>query len=70
MSDQQTTPEPSVLQARCMLMFANAGDAAERLADGMEEPERSAVLFVIDRVRRDMADPDFRAKIERIANVG
>jgi hypothetical protein len=67
--ETETTPEPGVLQARCMLMFAIAGDAAVRLADGMDEPQRSAVLFVIGQVQRDMADPDFRAKIERIANL-
>ena len=70
MSDQsEMTPEPGVLQARCMLMIAKAGEAAVLLADGVEEPQRSAVLLVIGRVQRDMADPDFRALMERIANV-
>lgn len=47
----QTTPAPGVLQARCMLMIADAGASAVRLAEGMEEPQRGAFALIMWWVR-------------------
>lgn len=55
-----------LLQARTLMMFDKAEEAAKRLALDMPEPQRGALLYGIHIAVEVMQDPDARAAVERM----